>query len=101
MRLSPWPRARRWQLSAVRDSVGRRLILERRVLCVCVCHGVRGRARPTTTGTRRRKTATISGERGAVALEFIQNKPRYMNSKTQASGVTKYPQLVTMGHTHY
>ena len=69
--------------------------------CVWRCHGVRGRARPTTTGTRRRKTATISGERGAVALEFIQNKPRYMNSKTQASGVTKYPQLVTMGHTHY
>ena len=45
MRLSPWPRARRWQLSAVRDSVGRRLILERRVLCVCVCVTVCAAAR--------------------------------------------------------
>ena len=44
MRLSPWPRARRWQLSAVRDSVGRRLILERRVLCVCVSRCARPRA---------------------------------------------------------
>jgi hypothetical protein len=98
MRLSPWPRARRWQLSAVRDRASAHSSV---VLCVWVSrfsHGVRGRARPTTTGTRRRKTATISGERGAVALEFIQNKPRYMNSKTQASGVTKYPQLVCSDH---